>query len=214
MGKEERRQREKENRHKTILKAAKKLFFKKGLENTTMDEIAEEAELSKGTLYIYFKSKEVLALNIINESSDLLYDTLRKADDTNKRGIERITDITQALTDFFIDNKKEFRFFRYMDTLTASLGSENDILKEWQNGIEELINVILAIVVDGIKDGSIRKDMEPDKIAFIYSNMILSFLIRLSSNKRILLMAQSMGEEEIIGTMFAMITKILESGDN
>ena len=214
MGKEERRRREKENRRKTILKAAKKLFFKKGLENTTMDEIAEEAELSKGTLYIYFKSKEVLALYIINESADLLYDTLRKADDTNKRGIERITDITQALTDFFIDNRKEFQFFRYMDTLTASVGPENDILKEWQNGIEELIHVVLDIIVDGIKDGSIRKDMEPDKIAFIYSNMILSFLIRLSSNKRILLMAQSMGEEEIIGTMFTMITKMLESGDN
>ncbi|NJK86044.1 MAG: helix-turn-helix transcriptional regulator [Bacteroidales bacterium] len=60
MGISERKEREKEQRRSDIVDAAEKIFFKKGFEYATMDEIAEQAELSKGTLYLYFKSKEEL----------------------------------------------------------------------------------------------------------------------------------------------------------
>ncbi len=214
MGTAERREREKERRRKTIMKAAKKLFFKKGLENTTMDEIAEKAELGKGTLYLYFLSKEILAMSIIKNTSDQLNKALRKASDTDKSGIERIIDVTQALTDFFRNRREEFRFFRYMDSITASLGTGNNILLDWKTEIEDLIQVVLTVVVEGIKDGSIRKDIEPAKAAFIYSNMVLSFLIRLSSNHGVILMAQELSEDEIIESMFKMIIKMLESRES
>ena len=60
----ERKEREKEQRRNDIIDAAESIFFSKGIENATMDEIAEEAELSKGTLYLYFKSKEGLLFAI------------------------------------------------------------------------------------------------------------------------------------------------------
>ena len=207
----ERRKREKAKRRKTILKAARKLFFKKGLENTTMDEIAEKAELSKGTLYIYFSSKEILALSIIKETSDILNGILRNAVATNKTGINKIKDVTLALTNFFKEKRKEFQFFRYMDSITASLGSGNNMVQNWKTGVENLVTLVLDIVVEGMEDGSIRKDIEPEKTAFIYSNMILSFLIRLSSHQGIILMSQNITEDEIIETMFKMIIKMLES---
>ncbi len=209
MGSLERREREKEQRKKTIIKAAKKLFFKKGLENTTMDEIAEKAELSKGTLYLYFQSKEVLALSIIKETSDILNRWIRKAADSDKSGIERIVDTTEALTDFYKKKHSEFHFLRYVDTITASLGSGNEVLMEWKKGVEELIKVVLDVVLEGIEDGSIRKDIEPEKAAFIYSNMVLSFLIRLSSNSGVILMTQSLSEDEIIESMFKMIINMM-----
>ena len=210
MGTAERREREKEQRRKTIMNAAKTLFFKKGLENTTMDEIAENAELSKGTLYLYFQSKEILAMSIIKEISDLMNKDLRKAADTGKNGIERIKDVTQALTDFFKKRRKEFQFFKYMDVVAASLGSENDIFMHWKSGVEEIIHVVLEIVIEGIEDGSIRRDIEPDKAAFVYSNMVLSFLIRLSHNHGVILMDQELAEDEIIESMFKMIIIMLE----
>ena len=57
MGIHERKEREKEHRRDEILNAAQKVFFEKGLQSATMDEIAEAAELSKGTLYLYYGSK-------------------------------------------------------------------------------------------------------------------------------------------------------------
>ena len=57
---QERKEREKERRRRQILVAAKKIFSKKGFSRATMEDIAEEAELSPGTLYTYFKNKKVL----------------------------------------------------------------------------------------------------------------------------------------------------------
>ena len=60
MTREERRQREKDQRCDDIINAAEKLFFSRGYDNVSMDEIAREVELSKSALYYYFKDKESL----------------------------------------------------------------------------------------------------------------------------------------------------------
>ncbi len=60
MGIQERKQREKERRRQQIMIAAKRVFTQNGYERSTMEDIAKEAELSAGTLYLYFKSKDEL----------------------------------------------------------------------------------------------------------------------------------------------------------
>ncbi|HOO38026.1 MAG TPA: TetR/AcrR family transcriptional regulator [Deltaproteobacteria bacterium] len=56
----QRKKRERDQRIQGILTAAKKVFFSKGYQRTTMDEIAFEAEISKPTIYQYFKTKDEL----------------------------------------------------------------------------------------------------------------------------------------------------------
>ncbi len=60
MGIQERKEREKERRRQQIMVAAKRVFSNKGFNKATMEDIAQEAELSPGTLYLYFKNKEEL----------------------------------------------------------------------------------------------------------------------------------------------------------
>ena len=57
MTKEERRKREIEQRREAVINAANKLFYLKGYESVTMEEIAFEAEIGKTTLYKYFEDK-------------------------------------------------------------------------------------------------------------------------------------------------------------
>jgi TetR/AcrR family transcriptional regulator len=57
---QERKKREKDQRIQSILSAAKKVFFSKGYQRSTMDEIAFEAEISKPTIYQYFRTKDEL----------------------------------------------------------------------------------------------------------------------------------------------------------
>lgn len=57
MGISERKAKEKEELKALILKAAKKLFVEKGIENTTIRKIAAEIEYSVGTVYVYYKDK-------------------------------------------------------------------------------------------------------------------------------------------------------------
>ncbi len=79
MGIVERREREKEHRRNSILDAAEEIFFSKGIHLATMDEVAARAELSKGTLYIYFKSKEELYYGITMRALTVLKDMFQKS---------------------------------------------------------------------------------------------------------------------------------------
>ena len=60
MGIRERKERERERRRQQIIVAAKRVFSEKGFNRATMEDIATEAELSPGTLYLYFKNKDEL----------------------------------------------------------------------------------------------------------------------------------------------------------
>jgi len=63
-----RRERERLMHRKEIMDAAVEVFSKKGFFNATLDEIAQKAEFSKGTLYLYFSSKEELLYSILQEN--------------------------------------------------------------------------------------------------------------------------------------------------
>ena len=65
MGIEERREREKRERRELILKSAMQVYLEEGYHATTMDKIAQKAELSRATLYLYFKTKEEIFVHAI-----------------------------------------------------------------------------------------------------------------------------------------------------
>ena len=103
MGTQERRKREKEMRRKQITAAAKRVFFVKGLNKTTMKDIAEEAELSPGTIYLYFKNKEELYASL--SLKPLMYLDVRLSDiASNDKGLvyeQRLAAFKEAMYDVY-----------------------------------------------------------------------------------------------------------------
>jgi AcrR family transcriptional regulator len=65
-----RKEREKQAHQRDILKSARELFIKKGFHETTLEEIAHDAEFGKGTIYNYFSSKDELFFGIIDQLLD------------------------------------------------------------------------------------------------------------------------------------------------
>ncbi len=53
------------NKKNDIIDAAERVFFEKGIQQSTMDEIAREAEFSKRTIYVYFQSKDQIYYEIM-----------------------------------------------------------------------------------------------------------------------------------------------------
>jgi AcrR family transcriptional regulator len=78
MGTTERREREARQRRQDILDAARKVFWQRGYAGATMPQIASEAELAPGTLYLYFPGKDVLYVELLVEGYDLLLPRLEK----------------------------------------------------------------------------------------------------------------------------------------
>jgi AcrR family transcriptional regulator len=68
----ERRAREKARRRREILDAARREFFERGFHRPTVDDVAARAEVSKGTIYLYFESKEEILAHLLLEGLDLL----------------------------------------------------------------------------------------------------------------------------------------------
>ncbi|MBI9087117.1 MAG: TetR/AcrR family transcriptional regulator [Desulfobacterales bacterium] len=62
-----RRQREKEMRYRTILEAAESLFARQGYQQTSIEQVADSAEVSVGTVYFYFKKKEEILINLMED---------------------------------------------------------------------------------------------------------------------------------------------------
>lgn len=71
-----RRQREREHRYQTILTAAETLFAKEGYHKTSMEQIADASEVSVGAVYFYFKNKEDLIIQLMDEIGYLLRSTI------------------------------------------------------------------------------------------------------------------------------------------
>ncbi len=99
MSLKDRKEREREARKKEILDAALKLFSRKGYEETSMDEIAERAELSKGILYYYFHSKEELFYEVALRETSNFY---RRAYDAVKN-MRDAFGVFSILIDFYIE---------------------------------------------------------------------------------------------------------------
>jgi len=102
MGIQERKQRERERRRQQIIVAAKRVFSEKGFSKTTMEDIAREAELSPGTLYLYFKNKDELyaslSLRILQYMNIRLEDVTKETDSNPK---QKIDSIKEALYDVY-----------------------------------------------------------------------------------------------------------------
>ncbi len=75
----QRRAREKARRQQEILEAAKAVFFEKGIHRATMDDVAAQAEVSKGTVYLYFQSKESILAHLLLEGLSILLSQLEAA---------------------------------------------------------------------------------------------------------------------------------------
>ncbi|KKL92472.1 hypothetical protein LCGC14_1884340 [marine sediment metagenome] len=81
MGIAERRQRESHQRRDSILQAARKVFWQRGYSGATVPQIASEAEVAPGTIYLYFPSKQALYVELLFEGYSLLAQRLQEATD-------------------------------------------------------------------------------------------------------------------------------------
>ena len=98
MGIAERRARERETRRNQIMDAARKVFSIQGFGGSTMDEIAQAAELSPATIYLYFKNKYELYISLHVGLLRLMADKLEKIalrEDLNP--VEQIREFMEAL---------------------------------------------------------------------------------------------------------------------
>src|SRR5580704_3930439 len=78
------RRRRKAERPKEILEAAFEEFSRNGYASTTLDQVAERAGVTKGTIYVYFENKEHLFISVVREVTKATLDTVHEMLETHE----------------------------------------------------------------------------------------------------------------------------------
>ncbi len=181
MGIQERKGREKEQRREGILQAAERVFFEKGLQAATMDEIAEVAELSKGTLYLYYKSKEDLYLAVMLRGMSILTDMCRQTVAHGSSPIETIVRLLDTYYEFFNKHRQYFRMFYFFNNPTLHTQVTDEMRAHCNQHNQRIWSVVIDVFVKGIEEGMLRSDLSPVELGIILWFSIHAMLMRIDN---------------------------------
>jgi len=183
MGIQERKERERERRRQQIIVAAKRVFTVKGFSRATMEDIAKEAELSPGTLYLYFKNKEELYASLSLRILQYLGIRVEHVDrEGNLDPLAKLDALIEAMYDVYdfdpmmIINMFHLQSSETLKNLSPQLMLEINALSK------KSITTIAGIFEDGIRKGMII-DRHPVALADIFWSLFSGVVLWESSKK-------------------------------
>ncbi len=156
----QRRAREKARRQQEILEAAKAVFFEKGIHRATMDDVAAQAEVSKGTVYLYFQSKESILAHLLLEGLSILLSLLKAAYAPQEplSAEKHLRQLVEAYWQFAQTYPDYFRLLlaldrgRFRERVPA--GMYQQILMESTRGLE----LVAKAIRQGTREGALTAD--------------------------------------------------------
>ncbi len=177
MSTEERRNREKEQRKKTIIHVAEELILEKGLDAITMDDIAERSELSKGTLYLYFRSKNDLVYAINSRGFSIIIEKLSKilsSDESGKKMVERLWKLGVRFPENYPVHMEAFRHYE-LHTKASDIHNK-PIVNECEEKRQILLTHTYRILQVAMQEGSIKATYSPRLLTLILWSSIRGML--------------------------------------
>jgi len=149
-----------------ILEAARTVFFRDGFMTANLDEVAERAEVAKGTLYRYFESKADLYVAVLSQDGRLFEDRLRATVTGDVAPPEQVRRTARFYFDHWIRNREYFPIFWALEN-QAVIGeipqvAVEEVTKLW----EECLRILADVIESGVRNGSFR-DCDPWEVANI-----------------------------------------------
>ena len=155
-----RRAREREARRAAILDAAERVLEEVGYRNLRMEQVAEAAELSKGTLYLYFQGKDALCAGIAERRMKTMTPDLQSVGASAPNGL---TAIGWMSLRFFENARQTPHILRVaIDWFQApKLDDASDDFRRYRERVNDVLRTMMDTIERGQADGSIRADIDP-----------------------------------------------------
>jgi len=165
-----------------IIQSAVECFSKYGLDRTRMDDVAQKADLSKGTLYLYFKSKEDLFYVICENNLKVLKEQLSHIFSTTKEDL--VSNAEQFYENFHKVEKKESEKVFY--EIIAESARNPKLQKLLYTQRIKTFNVVREYLDRQMEKGFFKKDTDTEAIASgfvaLYDGLIASEFLGVSVN--------------------------------
>lgn len=208
-----RRLEEKERRRNDILDAAERVAAATGLESLTMDQVARDARLSRGLLYVYFQDKPDLVAGICERALRGLHARFAALLDGSKSGLEQVVAMGRAYVAFAAECPLQFEIlarFEATDASAAVGGSNHGACLAAGAGVHALLTAALET---GMQDGSVARSAGPPNRVALSLWAMTHGTIQVASMKRAVLDQQGVTPEALVEQTLRMATISLKCGE-
>ena len=174
MQKLSRRERERLNRRNEILHAAWEVFSSRDYDSATLDDIAEAAELSKGTLYLYFQNKADLFFATFEMGIEELFSIVQEVISSSDDPVSGLEEIINRLLDFFEENAGFFKILsseRSRFEICAIMEESDGFKKRMADIVSNGMKTMADYIQRGIEMGVFRQ-IEPEDVSFLLLEII------------------------------------------
>jgi TetR/AcrR family transcriptional repressor of mexJK operon len=171
-----------------ILAAALRLFAREPYQAVTMDRVAEAAGVAKGTLYLYFPSKDALYLGVLSNGLDTAYRTYQSSADPRLPVVERLRRSIAVMVEFFDQRRDFLQFFATEEPRLAE--ARNRII---ENSRERGFNFFASLIEEGIRAGVFTR-VDPRLATFTIQGAIRSLLLYYGTSRPVSELSRELGD--------------------
>lgn len=190
-------QRGKQNRIQLVIEAAEEVFKERGIDQTTMQNIADRACVGVATVFRFFPKKEKLVVAVATRNLETVLHTFHTIAEMQVHCYEKIS----LLFDDFItlldsDDSSNVKLLENFESYAAYYKEPIEDIDIFNKIYRQISDAFSTIIQQGMEDGSIRKDIPVDKVLTTVINTFGNFARKLSLQKNILTVEPDLDPKE------------------
>ncbi len=174
---QERKQQERQARRRRIQRAAREVFAEKGYAKTSIEQVARQASLSVGAIYLYFRSKEDLYVSLLEETFEMFATEL---DQIHERSDLHAGDRLQAAWMFFaqwaVSDLEGSRTLRILSQPALRKQLSDEVAESTARGLTSIRDHLAKLVAGGIDAQVYSRTLSPHAVADLLWSIFLGLL--------------------------------------
>jgi len=144
------------DKRERILSSAMRVFASKGFYQSKVSDIAADAGVADGTIYLYFKSKDDLLISLFETQMERVNLELRRAIEGTDDAAEKLRRFTRAYMNLVSQNRHA------AEVITIELRQSAKFMKDYANPrFAEFLKILAGVIDEGQKQGGLRSDVPP-----------------------------------------------------
>jgi len=183
----------KKARYETIIKEAKNLFLKHGIDAVTMADLASHLSIGEASLYRYFGKKQTLMIEAGIMIWEEVYQALEKRP-LKATGYENIKSFYKFFLEYFQEKPEFFRLLNEFDLKIVQSAISSEELKDYEKTILKFKSIFDKFFEMGRLDKTIKQGIDSDIFYYTSNHALISLCKKLATQSHILAYESQLGE--------------------
>jgi AcrR family transcriptional regulator len=193
------------------LEAARDLFIQKGIQGTTIGDIAAEARVTRATIYQYFSNQSDIAWAILEEGFEAAKEAMWQPLEIGGTGYEWLAAFFADFLAHWAQHPEYLRFLAQFDTMYAGQQEVERLLEVTQRVFGGVPGPVAEVIRKGMEDGSLRSNLNPTLTAAAIMNMIIAMMVRLEAHRTSVAVEYGYTAEQIFEEAYQLLLQGLRA---